>query len=148
MNSRVTLVEADERLICRVLVPTGEKHVGSSMKINEKDEFTLMVTLDLLSSSLLRPFIIFTGKFGKNLMKKWQHYEGSIVLFTQNHWMTAETNILYLKYIAELHEGRGMRVGLVYDHVPTHVGHLFCCRTVDSIAIAHKSIEKKRLNSK
>ena len=67
-----------------------------------------MVTLDLLSSSLLRPFIIFTGKFGKNLMKKWQHYEGSIVLFIQNHWMTAETNILYLKYIAELHEFFGV----------------------------------------
>lgn len=80
-----------------------------------------MVTMDLLSSSLLRPFIIFTGKFGKNLMKQWQSYKDSIVLFTSNHWMTAETNVLYLRYIADLYKGRRMRVGLVYDHAPTHV---------------------------
>jgi len=121
------VMAADETFIhfherhSRILVPTGERHVGSSMRINEKDGCTLMVTLDLLSSSLLRPFIIFTGKFGKTLMKQWQSYSNSIVLFTSNHWMTAETNILYLKYIAELYEGRGMRVGLVYDHAPTHV---------------------------
>ena len=35
--------------------------------------------------------------------------------------MTAETNVLYLRYIADLYKGRGMRVGLVYDHSPTHV---------------------------
>ena len=103
----------------RILVPSGEKRVGSAAKFNEKEGCTLMVTMDLLSSSLLRPFIIFTGKFGKNLMKQWQGYKDSIVLFTSNHWMTAETNVLYLRYIADLYKGRGMRVGLVYDHAPT-----------------------------
>ena len=34
--------------------------------------------------------------------------------------------MLYLNYIAELYQGRGMRVGLVYDHAPTHV-----CDTVE-----------------
>ena len=121
------VMAADETFIhfhernSRILVPSGEKRVGSAAKFNEKEGCTLMVTMDLLSSSLLRPFIIFTGKFGKTLMKQWQSYKDSIVLFTSNHWMTAETNVLYLRYIADLYKGRGMRVGLVYDHSPTHV---------------------------
>jgi len=82
---------ADETFTCfhkrtsRILVPSGENCVGSAAKINEKEGCTLMVTMDLLSSSLLRTFIIFTGKFGKNLMKQWQSYKDSIVLFTSNH---------------------------------------------------------------
>ena len=63
-------------------------------------------------------------------MKHWQSYNDSIVLFTSNHWMTAETNMLYLNYIAELYQGRGMRVGLVYDHAPTYV-----CDTVEKALI-------------
>jgi hypothetical protein len=35
--------------------------------------------------------------------------------------MTSKTNILYLLYIANLYKGRGMQLGLVYDHAPTHV---------------------------
>lgn len=35
--------------------------------------------------------------------------------------MTAETNILYLQYIADLYKGRGMCVGLVYNHAATYV---------------------------
>ena len=68
---------ANETFICfheqnsQILVPSGEKCVGSATKFNEKEGCTLMVTMDLLSSSLLQPFIIFTGKFGKNLMKQW-----------------------------------------------------------------------------
>jgi hypothetical protein len=51
----------------RILVPSGEKHVGTAAKFNEKEGCTLMVTMDMLSSSLLHQFIIFTGKFGKQL---------------------------------------------------------------------------------
>ena len=80
-----------------------------------------MVTMDLLSSSLLHLFIILTGKFGKKLMKQWQSYRDSIDLFTSNHWMTAETKILYLRYITDLFKGRGMQVGLVYDYASTYV---------------------------
>jgi hypothetical protein len=80
-----------------------------------------MVTMDMLSSSLLRLFIIFTGKFSKQLMKQWRRYSYSIVLFTSSHWITSEINILYLRYIADLYKGGGMRVGFVYDHAPTHV---------------------------
>ena len=79
------VMAADETFIrfhernSRILVPSVEKRVGSAAKFNEKEGCTLMVTMDLLSSSLLRPFIIFTVKFGKNLMKQWQGYKDSIV---------------------------------------------------------------------
>jgi hypothetical protein len=53
----------------RILVLSGEKRVGTAAKFNEKEGCTLMVTMDMLSSSVSRPFIIFTGKFGKQLMK-------------------------------------------------------------------------------
>lgn len=62
----------DETFICfhernsRLLVPSGEKRVGSAAELNEKEGCTLMVTMDMLPSSLLRPFIIFTGKCGKH----------------------------------------------------------------------------------
>ena len=51
---------------------------------------------------------VHSNKNGKNLMKKWQSYERSFVLFTQNQWM-------YLRYLGELYRGRGMRVGLLSD---------------------------------
>jgi hypothetical protein len=65
-----------------ILVPSGEKRVGTAAKFNEKEGSTMMVTMDMLSSSLLHPYIIFTGKFGKQLMKQWQSYSDSILLFT------------------------------------------------------------------
>ena len=58
------VIAADETFIhfhesnLRTLVPSSEKHVGSTVKFNEKEGYTLIVTMDLLSSSLLRPFII------------------------------------------------------------------------------------------
>jgi hypothetical protein len=70
------VMAADETFICfhehnsRILFPLGEKRVGTAAKFDEKEGCTLMVTMDMLSSSLLCPFIIFTGKFGKQLMKQ------------------------------------------------------------------------------
>ena len=58
----------------RVLVPSDEKRVGTAAKFDEKEGYTLMVTVGLLFSSLLCPFIIFTGKFSRNLKKQWQTY--------------------------------------------------------------------------
>ena len=80
---------ADETFFCfhkrhsHILIPSGEKRVGSAAKYNEKEGCTLMVTMDLLFSSLLRPFIIFTGKFVKNMMKKWQSYIYSLFCLIQ-----------------------------------------------------------------
>jgi hypothetical protein len=51
--------------------------------------------------------------------------------------MTSKTNTLYLRYIADLYKGRGMRVVLVYDHAPTHVS--------DQVKHALKDISGSRL---
>ena len=102
-----------------VLVPKGAKRVGTAIKCNEKEGCTVMVSMEMISSQLLPPFVIFKGKFGMTLMKKWQKYSESTVLFTQNHWMTAETNILYFKYLKGLFPGR--KIGLIYDNAPSHV---------------------------
>ena len=73
----------------------------------------------MVTSQLLVPFVIFKGKFGKTLMKKWQKYSKSTVLFTSNHWMTSETNILFLKYLQGLFPLQ--KIGLIYDNAPSHV---------------------------
>ena len=52
-----------------ILVPSGEKRAGSTTKLNEKEGCKLMVTMDLLSSSLSL-FRHFHWKNAKNLMKQ------------------------------------------------------------------------------
>jgi hypothetical protein len=109
-----------------VLAPKGARRIGSAHKIvDEKKGCTVMVSMDMFASQLLPPLIIFTGVFGKTLMKKWSSYAKSTVLFTQNHWMTAETNILYLQYLIKIYPKK--RIGLIYDHAPSHV-----CQVVDT----------------
>ena len=102
-----------------VVAPKGSKRVGTAIKSNEKEGCTVMVSMEMISSQLLPPLIIFKGQFGKTLMKKWQNYSKSSVLFTSNHWMTGETNILYLQYLIGLFKGR--KIGLIYDNAPSHV---------------------------
>jgi len=57
----------------RVIAPVGEKRVGTSMKYDDKAGCTVMVSMELLSSQLLPPFIIFKGVFCATLMKKCSH---------------------------------------------------------------------------
>jgi hypothetical protein len=68
-----------------------------------------MVTIVMLSSSLLRSFIILTGIFGKTLMKQWQSCIDSNGLFTSNHWMTLDANLLSLQNITDLYKDRRVR---------------------------------------
>ena len=102
-----------------VVAPKGAKRVGTAIKSNEKEGCTVMVSMEMISSQLLPPFIIFKGQFGKTFMKKWQNYSKSSILFTSNHWITAKTNILYLQYLIGLFKGR--KIGLIYDNAPSHV---------------------------
>ena len=102
-----------------VLAPRGTKRIGRAVKIDEKVGCTVMVSMDMYGSFLPRPFIIFTGGLGANLMKKWQTYTRSVVLFTESHWMTSETNILYFQYLRQCYPDK--RIGLVYDNAPSHI---------------------------
>ena len=58
--------EEDSSIIC----PVGAKRVGRASKKDLKDGATLMVTMDMASSQLTQPFIIFKGVFGATLMNK------------------------------------------------------------------------------
>jgi len=67
-----------------VVAPKGAEWVGASIKFNEKEGYTLMVSMEMISLQMLPLFVIFKGQFGKALMKKWQTYSKTSVLFTPN----------------------------------------------------------------
>ena len=107
--------EKDDNL----LVPRGVKRVGTASKIDEKDGCTLMVTMDMASSQLTTPFIIFKGTFGARLMKEWSGYKTSTVLFTENHWQTSSTVIIYLESLRKLYPTKRV-IGLIWDKASSH----------------------------
>jgi len=72
------------------IVPKGTKRIGSSGKYDEKTCCTLMVTMDMLSSKLVVPMMIFIGVFGKRNQKKYLPPEKNLVLFTPSHWQTSK----------------------------------------------------------
>jgi hypothetical protein len=102
------VLNADETFIQfyssdRVLVPTGTRRVGTLVPAeNAKKGVTLMVTASLLSSTLLLPFIIYSGEFGADLMQQWKHYTKSTVIFNKNHWMNQYTFILNLELLRKM----------------------------------------------
>ena len=85
------IIGADETFLLfhqrynKVVAKKGYKRVGVARKIDEKDGCTLMVSMEWSSSALIMPMLIFSGGFGKTLMKKWGKYENCTVLFTENH---------------------------------------------------------------
>lgn len=101
-----------------VIGPTGEKRIGAAAQIDDKAGCTVLPTMDMTASRLLAPMIIFTGVFGATLMKKWQSYTESLVMFTEKHWMTAETFILYVAWLMDHFKGK--RIGLIIDYAPSH----------------------------
>jgi len=79
-------------------------------KINEKDGCTLMVTMEMITSSLILPFIICKGGFGKKLMTTWKEHHvettrNAMVVFTENHWQKENTMKTYLNGIHQLFPG-------------------------------------------
>jgi OTU-like cysteine protease/DDE superfamily endonuclease len=104
-----------------LLVPRGVKRVGSAAKLDEKDGCTLMVTMDMSSSQLIPPFLIFKGVFGANLMREWSKYKGATVLFTEKHWQTSATVIIYLESLRKMYHHAGKKViGLIWDKASSH----------------------------
>ena len=63
-----------------LLAPQGTKRVGTACSIPSSDGCTVMVTMDMLTSQLTPPFIIYKGTFGGTLMKQWESFcSGKIV---------------------------------------------------------------------
>ena len=76
-----------------------------------------MITLDMFSNIALPLFIIFTGVFRAILINEYKDMTKATVLFTDTHWTTSPTNILYLKYLSNF--SRDKNVGIVYDKAST-----------------------------
>lgn len=101
-----------------VVAPRGIKRVGTALKRDEKLGCTAIAAMEMFSSRLLPPFMVFKGEFGKTLMKQWKEYNRSTVVFTSKHWMTSETSILFLKMLIALFPKK--RIGLLWDKAPQH----------------------------
>jgi hypothetical protein len=124
-DARVDVVLAADETFIRfhesrglLIAPSGEKRVGTAAQIDDKAGCTVLPTMDMTASQLLTPMVIFTGVFGATLMKKWQTYAQSLVMFTEKHWMTAETFILYVSWLMDYYKGK--RIGLIIDYAPSH----------------------------
>ena len=63
----------------------GVKQVGTASKVSEADVRTLIVTMDMPSSQLVPPLIIYEGQFGGKLMKNWENYSRANVYFTEKN---------------------------------------------------------------
>ena len=90
----------------KVLPPVGVKRVGVALSVNENNGFSVMITLDIFTNIVLPPFIIFTGVFGDLLMKEYKAITKATALFTETHWMTSATNMLYFKYLSNFNRGK------------------------------------------
>jgi len=102
-----------------VLAPIGVKRVGSAAKVSSSDGCTVMVTMDMTSSQLTPPLVIYKGTFGGTLMKKWENFDRGLVLFTEKHWMTSCACILYLQHLRRLSAGHD-KIGLIVDKASMH----------------------------
>lgn len=107
------------------IAPKGIKRVGFSAKENDKAGVTLLPTLDMTSSRLLPPLIIFKAKFAARLMKHCSSYTKSFVVFTETHWMTKHVMLLYFEYLMKYYPGQ--KIGLIIDSAQQHVSAELRC---------------------
>ena len=87
----------------KVLAPKGVKRVGVVLFVNEKNDCSVMIRLDMFANIVLPPFILFISVFGTILMNEYKNMAKATVLFTDTHWMTSATNILYFKYLSNFY---------------------------------------------
>ena len=88
------------------MVPIGVKRVVVALSLNEKNGYSIMITLYMFAKITLPTSIIFTGFFGAYLMKEYKDMTKATVLFTDNHWMASATIMLYFKYLTNFKEAK------------------------------------------
>lgn len=145
LNEKVEVVLAADEIFLKfhkrdenLVVPRGVKRVGVASKIDVKDGFTLMVTMDMASSQLTSPFIIFKGRFDARLMKEWSENPTWTVLFTKTHWQTPSTVIIYLEYLRKLYPSKRV-IGLIWDKASSHYSE----EVIDYIAQSNQTATPK-----
>ena len=59
------------------------------------------------------------GVLGARFMKKWSHLDEAIVLFTENHWQTSATLMIFLSHI-KTQCAHVADVRIILDKASTH----------------------------
>ena len=108
------------------------RRIGGKIKASEKDGFTFMVTADLKTSTVLAPFLVFTGKKVENARdpvrtndykySTWRE-DGkgiSCVNHQESHWFDEIISVRYLKFLVTELYPPPAKVGLTWDHAPQH----------------------------
>ena len=112
-----------------VICPTGSKRVGGKVKADVKAGFTLMLCANMDTSSLLPPYIVYTGTKIENAKrplltnaykyKDWtktaEHRKG-YVDFQEKHWFDADIFMRWLLWLLEKYPGK--RIALIIDKAP------------------------------
>jgi DDE superfamily endonuclease len=106
----------------KVIVKKGAKRVGCAINMDLKDGCTVIPTMNMLGSRLLEPVVVFKGGFGKTLMNRYATYEGALVMFSDSHWMTGETTLVYFSWL--LQSFKDQTIGLIIDRNPCHACEL------------------------
>ena len=114
-----------------VLAPSGAKRVGGKINTNEKSGFTVMVSCELNSSTMLDPFIVFDGtkkQDAKDLHRtKWWKYRNwrmdapgrsAKVTFHPKHWFDEDITIEFLEFVLQLYPNK--KVGIIWDAAGCH----------------------------
>ena len=106
------ILSADETILRfhettkKILALKGVKRVGVALPVNEKNDYLVMRALDMFANITLPPFVIFIGVFCAYLLKQYKDVTNATVLFTDTHWMTSATNIIYFKYFSHFYRGK------------------------------------------
>ena len=83
-----------------------------------------MVTADLTSGLLLKPFLVLTGKTGATLDKEYADWATmtngtATVAFQHKHWFGTRITLRWLEWL-KCQYGQGTKIGLIWDHAPSH----------------------------
>lgn len=92
--------------------------MDKSFKVKDKKEgITCMVSAELFTNRVLKPFLIFDGVFGGENMKKHSGNDNSTVLFNEGHWMSTSIYRIYLESLLSNYKGK---ILLVVDTFSSH----------------------------
>ena len=133
------VVTADQtfiKFLCaneKVLVPTGMKRMGSTVKSDDKRKgVTLMLTAYVrgkrrsggLEAGLLPPFMVFNGKIGKTLDKRYKDWSrrpghSGSMNFQSKHWFDGVITLRWINWlVAQFPDYE--KLGMIWDDCPSH----------------------------
>ena len=120
-----------------MLVPTGVRRVGTTIESNDKRKgVSLMLAAyirkeddsDALTSGILPPFIVFNGKAGATLYKRysdWSRREGhsGSMNFQSKHWFDGVITLRWINWLNQQFP-TNLKIGLIWDAAPQHLGSI------------------------